>query len=209
MQARLPGPGLPRRTRAFADVDLSGVWLGTLTVPPVPLRLVFNLERAPDGGWTGTADSPDQAAFGLPLSSVEVDGHRVVVRLDAIGASFTGRCRAMVGRCRGSLSKGAASFPLTLEWQSEPLDYRRPQDPVAPFPYNSADVTFASEQPGVSLAGTLTWPEGAGPFPAAVLISGSGGQNRNEELLNHRPFLVLADALTRAGVVVLRYDDPR
>jgi predicted alpha/beta-hydrolase family hydrolase len=80
---------------------------------------------------------------------------------------------------------------------------------VAPFPYNVADVTFASEQAGVVLAGTLTWPEGAGPFPAVVLITGSGAQDRNEELpaINHRPFLVLADALTRAGVAVLRYDD--
>jgi pimeloyl-ACP methyl ester carboxylesterase len=78
---------------------------------------------------------------------------------------------------------------------------------VPPFPYDTLDVTFASDAPGVTLAGTLTWPQGPGPFTTVVLITGSGPQDRNEELLNHRPFLVLADALTRANVAVLRYDD--
>jgi pimeloyl-ACP methyl ester carboxylesterase len=95
---------------------------------------------------------------------------------------------------------------LVLEKQPGPLDYRRPQDPVKPYPYNCVDVTFANSDAGITLAGTLTWPQGAGPFRTVVLIAGSGPQNRNEELMNHRPFLVLSDALTRAGIATLRYD---
>lgn len=203
----LSGPVPSEGDAGIAEVDLTGIWLGTLPTAPTPIRLVFNLERAPDGGWTGTADSPDQAAFGLGISSVEVDGDQVTVRLDDLRASFTGQMSSDGGTLSGIFEQGGASFPLTLERQSGPIDYRRPQDPIAPFPYNSLDVSFASAQPGVTLAGTLTWPEGAGPFPAVVLITGSGPQNRNEDAFQHRPFLVLADALTRAGVAVLRYDD--
>jgi uncharacterized protein len=190
-----------------ADVDLSGTWLGTLQVPPIPLRFVLNVERAEDGSWTGTADSPDQSAFGLPITSIVVSGNDVVVRLDAAGLEFSGQLSADGQRLVGAVEQGGSSLPLTLERQAGPLDYRRPQDPVPPFPYDTMDVTFESEAPGVTLAGTLSWPEGPGPFATVVLITGSGPQNRNEELQNHRPFLVLSDALARANVAVLRYDD--
>jgi uncharacterized protein len=112
--------------------------------------------------------------------------------------------------CADDTTSGAPSIPqesTPLERQPGPLEYRRPQDPVAPFPYDTAEVTFPSEDPGVTLAGTLISPQGPGPFETVVLITGSGPQNRNEELLNHRPFLVLADALARANVAVLRFDD--
>lgn len=204
----------PARTEALPDsgvpvegVDVSGTWLGALDVPPAPLRVVFNLERGEDGAWTGTADSPDQAAFGLPLTSVVVSEDRVEIRLDEVGLEFSGQISADGQTLSGVARQGGASMPLTLERQPGPLDYRRPQDPVPPYPYQTLDVTFPSEAPGVTLAGTLAWPEGPGPFATVVLISGSGPQNRNEELLNHRPFLVLTDALARANVAVLRYDD--
>ena len=83
----------------------------------------------------------------------------------------------------------------------------RPQEPKTPLPYSSKDVTFVNEVAGITLAGTLTLPKGKGPFPAVVLVTGSGAQNRNEEILNHKPFLVLSDYLTRSGIAVLRYDD--
>ena len=191
---------------AVAALDISGTWLGNLALSS-PIRLVFNFEQSEDSTWRGTVDSPDQGAFGLPMTSVDVTGNRVEVHLADIGLQFSGRGSGDGQTLSGVVKQGGEVIALTMERQSAPLDYRRPQDPVAPFPYNSADVTFASDAPRVTLAGTLTWPQGPGPFPAVVLITGSGPQNRNEELLNHRPFLVLADALTRANVVVLRYDD--
>jgi pimeloyl-ACP methyl ester carboxylesterase len=199
--------GAPDAALPVVNVDLSGTWLGTLQVPPAALRFVLNIERADDGGWTGTADSPDQAAFGLPITNIEVTGNSVVVRLDPAALEFSGQLSADGQTLAGVVEQGGSTLPLTLERQAGPLDYRRPQDPVPPFPYDTRDVTFASAAPGVTLAGTLTWPEGPGPFATVVLITGSGPQNRNEELLNHRPFLVLADALARANVAVLRYDD--
>jgi alpha-beta hydrolase superfamily lysophospholipase len=206
----LPAPadaGAPDAALPLADVDLTGTWLGTLQVPPTPLRFVLNIERAVDGSWTGTADSPDQFDVGRPITSIVVTGIDVRVRLDSAGLEFAGRLSEDGQSLVGAIEQSGGTLPLALERQAGPLDYRRPQDPVPPLPYETRDVTFASEAPGVTLAGTLSWPEGPGPFATVVLITGSGAQNRNEELLNHRPFLVLSDALARANVAVLRYDD--
>jgi pimeloyl-ACP methyl ester carboxylesterase len=199
--------GVPDADAPLADIDLAGTWLGTLQLPPSALRVVLNIERAEDGGWTGTSDSPDQFDFGIPITSVAVSGDDVVVRLDSIGLEFSGRLSPDGQSLAGVVRQGGSTLPLTLERQAGPLDHRRPQDPVPPFPYQTKDVSFPSEAPGVTLAGTLTWPAGPGPFTTVVLITGSGAQDRNEELLNHRPFLVLADALARANVAVLRFDD--
>jgi pimeloyl-ACP methyl ester carboxylesterase len=151
-------------------------------------------------------DSPDQGGFGIPISQITVHGRHVDLAAAGIGASFSGDLSADGSQLSGTATQAGQSTPLTLLKQPGPLDYRRPQDPVAPYPYNSVDVTFANSDAGITLAGTLTWPQGAGPFTAAVLIAGSGPNNRNEELMNHRPFLVLSDALTRAGIATLRYD---
>jgi uncharacterized protein len=203
----LADAGAPDAALPLADVELTGTWLGTLQVPPAPIRFVLNLERTGDGGWTGTADSPDQGAFGLPITRIDVEGERVVVRLDSVSLVFSGQVSEDRQSLSGVVEQAGSREPLTLERQPGPLDYQRPQDPVPPLPYDTLEVTFPSEAPGVTLAGTLSWPEGPGPFRTVVLITGSGPQNRNEELLNHRPFLVLADALARANVAVLRYDD--
>jgi pimeloyl-ACP methyl ester carboxylesterase len=185
--------------------DIAGTWLGTLEL--VSVRVVVNIERDAGGNLGGTLDSPDQGGFGIPLSRVEVSGNLVTLAADSLALVFTGELSEDARQLSGTLLQAGESFPLSLERQPGRLDYRRPQDPLPPLPYESADVSFASDAPDVTLAGTLVWPSGAGPFPAVVLISGSGPQNRDEELLNHRPFLVLADALVRAGVAVLRYDD--
>lgn len=190
-----------------ASVDIAGTWVGTLQVPPAPLLVVLNIDRSAEGPWGGTADSPEEGAFGIPITRIDVSGARVVVHIDSIGLVFSGRLSSDGQTLSGMLEQGGDSFPLSMERQPGPLDYRRPQDPEPPFPYNEANVSFPSEEAGVTLAGTLTWPQGEGPFKTVVLITGSGPQNRNEELLNHRPFLVLADALARANIAVLRYDD--
>lgn len=211
--ARVSGPvetadaGGADSADAAADVDISGTWLGTLDVAPFPLRVVLNFERADDGTWSGTADSPDQGAFAIPISRVSVAGDRVDVTIDGAGISLSGTVSSDGQTLTAVATQNGSMLPLTLERQAGPLDYRRPQDPAPPFPYSTAEVTFPSESPGVTLAGTLLWPEGPGPFTTVVLLTGSGPQNRDEELFNHRPFLVLADALARANVAVLRFDD--
>ncbi|HKO94848.1 MAG TPA: hypothetical protein VJU61_27030, partial [Polyangiaceae bacterium] len=202
--AGAPDAAVPDAAVPIADVDIAGTWLGTLQLPGAPLRLVLNAERGENGAWTGTLDSPDQSALGIPITSLSVTGNRVEVRVDPGGIQYSGQVSADGQTLSGTFAQDGNAFPLTLKRQAGPLDYRRPQDPVPPFPYHTEDVTFASEAPGVTLAGTLTWPEGPGPFTTVALITGSGAQDRNEQLLNHRPFLVLADALARANVAVLR-----
>lgn len=196
------GPRAPR-----AGIDIAGTWLGTLQVPPAPLRVVFNIEPDADSSWKGTADSPEQGGIGIPITQIDVSGERVVVRIESIGVVFSGQLSNDGQTLSGTLEQDGDAVPLSMDRQLGPLDYRRAQDPLPPFPYREASVSFPSEDPEVTLAGTLTWPQGPGPFTAVVLVTGSGPQNRNEELLNHRPFLVLADALARANIAVLRYDD--
>jgi uncharacterized protein len=192
---------------ADPDADIEGTWLGSLVADGMPLRIVFNIEKgAPAASYTGTLDVPEQGYFAGPLTRVALDGRHLVVQIADIGASFVGDVAIDGASIAGLFGQGGQVLPLVLQKQPGRLDYRRPQDPVVPYPYESRDLTFTNAAAGITLAGTLTRPPGAGPFKAVVLVSGSGPNNRNEELLNHRPFLVLADALTRRDIATLRYD---
>jgi uncharacterized protein len=186
--------------------DVSGTWLGTITVDTTSLRVVFNLSRSAGESTVGTMDSPDQGAFGIPLDRIEVKHRHVSLTASSLGANFSGDLSSDGSTLAGVVTQTGMSTGLVLRKQPGPLDYRRPQDPIAPYPYNSVDVTFPNSDAGLTLAGTLVWPQGAGPFKVAILVAGSGPNDRNEQLLNHRPFLVLSDALARAGIASLRYD---
>jgi uncharacterized protein len=185
---------------------ITGQWNGLLTVPGAQLRLVANIARA-DTGYTATLDSPDQGAKGIPITSVRFADSTLTFAIAPARITYTGRLTPG-GTMAGTFTQGGRSFPLTLS-RGVPVKTRkaRPQEPVPPYPYKSEEVTFVNPAAGVTLAGTLTLPAQAGPYPVVVLLSGSGPQNRNEELMDHRPFLVLADFLTRNGIAVLRYDD--
>lgn len=188
--------------------NLSGAWQGTLDVQGTALRLVFHL--SPEGeGYTATMDSPDQGATGIPVDAATfVDGQLTLVA-EALQLQYQGTYQAEPEVIVGTFEQGGLSLPLTLERQVAPIEPEtRPQDPTDQ-PYRSADVTFPNESDDVTLAGTLTLPAEGRPEQVVVLISGSGPQDRNQELttFNHRTFLVLADYLTRQGIGVLRYDD--
>lgn len=188
----------PVAARAQSD-DPSGDWRGALAVGPVQLRVAMHL------GATSTFDSPDQGAMGLP-SHMSVDGRHVRVEVDGIGA-FDGELSEDGAHLNGHWMQGANTLPLSFE-RGLLAAAVRPQTPVAPFPYRSEEVGYDNAaRPGVHLTGTLTIPEGRGPFPAVLLITGSGAQDRNEALMGHQPFLVLADYLSRRGFAVLRVDD--
>ena len=124
------------------------------------------------------------------------------------GGEYIGQLSVERDAIEGNWSQGGASFPLLLDrTDAEALAPNRPQEPQPPFPYEVLDVEFDNPEAGIRLAGTLTIPAGDGPHPAVVLISGSGPQDRDETVFGHRPFLVLADYLTRRGIAVLRCDD--
>lgn len=179
----------------------AGRWAGAVEVPGMSLPVTIVLEKTAEG-WKGTADI--QGKTGLPLDEISVDG--AVVRFVMVGPPgkpvFDGRLEG--GEIRGTFLQ-RPSFPVTLTRKGDAARLARPQEPKPPFPYSAEEVAYTNG--GVKLAGTLTLPPGAGPFPAVLLISGSGAQNRDEELLGHRPFAVIADHLTRAGLAVLRVDD--
>jgi len=189
--------------------DPAGTWAGTLDAAGQRLRLVFHIDRDTTGALAGTLDSPDQGAYGLPLSAVEATGgDSVRFELRMAGGEYTGQLSADGASIEGSWSQGGGRLPLRLERSTvEATAPKRPQEPRPPFPYAAEDVAFDNPEAGIRLAGTLTVPQGEGPFPAVVLISGSGPQDRDETVFGHRPFLVLADYLTRHGIAVLRYDD--
>jgi uncharacterized protein len=196
------------------DVDPAGIWLGSLEAADSSLRLVFTVSAPGPSGRTGTLDVPEQGYIGGVLSRIEVKRRQVVLEVADLGLRFSGDVDAETDATpdagaqsiTGVFTQAGETLPLILRKQTSRPDYRRPQDPRPPFPYESRDVTFANEEAGITLAGTLAVPPGPGPFKAVVLIAGSGPHRRDEEIWNHRPFLVLADALARAGLVTLRYD---
>jgi pimeloyl-ACP methyl ester carboxylesterase len=184
------------------------IWEGKLsTGSGIDLRLVVRMQKTEDGRLVGKFESPDQGAMRLKLDSVSIEKTKLAFALKALGVTYEGKLNAGANEAAGTFTQGGARFPLTLKKTDKVTALNRPQTPKPPFPYKVEDLTYRNEAAGIALAGTLTLPEGRGPFPAVILISGSGAQDRDETIFQHKPFLVLADALTRRGVAVLRVDD--
>lgn len=187
--------------------DLEGSWAGTLKISSAQLRVIFNVSKNPSGNLTATLDSPDQGAYGIAVNEVVVkdDSIKFIIRL--VNGYYEGIYISDSLKIVGVWHQAGMSLPLELRKTEKVEKPNRPQEPKEPFPYRSEEVKFVNAEAGDTLAGTLTLPNEGGPFTAVILVSGSGPQDRNEELLGHKPFLVLADYLTRKGIAVLRYDD--
>jgi pimeloyl-ACP methyl ester carboxylesterase len=168
---------------------------------------VLRIERGADGRLRARLDSPDQGVAGLPVDSVTLKGRTLRFGLKRPRCRFRGELGEGGDEIVGEWTQGGQKFPLVLRRTDSADGPRRPQDPSPPYPYREEPVAYQNRAGGVTLAGTLTIPEGEGRSPAAILISGSGAQDRDEALFGHRPFLVLADDLTRRGIAVLRVDD--
>lgn len=187
--------------------SIEGVWQGKLSVSGIELRLVVKINKKPDGALAGTLDSIDQGAKDIPLDTVAFSNGTLRIELKSIGGVYEGTLNSAGTELTGTWTQGPNSLPLVLKRDAKLPEVRRPQEPKKPYPYNEEEVLYNNTQAGIKLGGTLTLPKDKGPFPAVLLITGSGQQNRNEELLSHKPFLVLADYLTRRGIAVLRVDD--
>jgi fermentation-respiration switch protein FrsA (DUF1100 family) len=188
--------------------EIEGLWLGSLQVQGgMELRLLFNISISPDGSVNATMDSVDQGAKGIPVDVITYKDGNLHLGVKSIPGAFDGTLKEDGKTIEGEWKQSGLTLPLVLSRIDEAPDTRREQDPIKPYPYNEEEVTYENKEAGVKLAGTLTTPRSEGPFPAVILISGSGQQNRDEEILGHRPFLVLSDYLTRRGIAVLRVDD--
>lgn len=152
-------------------------------------------------------DSPDQGAKGIPTESTKINGDSILIKIPAVRGFYTGKIFYDEMKIDGKWLQGGMSLDLTVIKVEKLEEAKRPQEPKEPFSYNSEEVLFENEKDNVVLAGTLTYPKDGNNFPAVVMITGSGGQDRNEELLGHKPFLVISDFLTRNSIAVLRFDD--
>ncbi|AEA45921.1 alpha/beta hydrolase family protein [Fluviicola taffensis] len=186
--------------------DITGQWNGVLKVQGTQLRLVFHITKT-DKGISSTMDSPDQGANGIPTTTTSFENSILKITIANAKIEYEGtfgKDNIIVG----TFKQGGQSLPLNLSQETiEKEKLVRPQEPTKPYSYYSEDVTFENKKAGISFAGTFTLPTKEGVFPVVILISGSGPQNRDEELMGHKPFLVLADYLTKNGIAVLRYDD--
>lgn len=187
--------------------SLVGVWQGTLKVSAVELRLLFRFAKDGETGIKASMDSIDQGAKGIPADTVSVDKGIVKVEIKRIKGVYEGTLSKDGATIQGTWKQGGPAFPLDLKRLDKEPDFSRPQEPKKPYPYLEEEVTYENAAAKIKLAGTLTLPKSDQPVPAVLLITGSGAQDRDESLLGHKPFLVLADYLTRRGIAVLRVDD--
>lgn len=181
-----------------AEPAPSGIWLAEFR----GVVLQFRIDQGPDQDLTGVFDSPLEGITDLP-TAITADGTNVTIAIPGAAAVF--EATVTTDSLSGIWKQGGAEVPMLFTRQAEPFTLVRTQEPQPPFPYESFEVRF--DNGPITLGGSLVIPEGAGPFPVAVLISGSGQQDRNESIMGHKPFLVLADWLARRGIATLRYDD--
>ena len=190
------------------ETGLAGIWLGTLVPEPsVELRVAVTLSESDDGALSGTLRSIDQSSPDIPLDVVDYSNGTLILEITSVGIVIEGSLNEESGTLDCKFRQNGASFPLVFSRVDAIPTFDRPQTPEKPYPYIEEEVTFRNEDADVTLAGTLTIPRTGGPFPAVILLTGSGQQNRDEEVFDHKPFMVLADYLTRRGIAVLRCDD--
>lgn len=187
---------------------VEGSWTGKLDVMGTQLNLVFNITKGADGAFACTMDSPDQGAKGIPAEITVTDGVKVKISMPALMAAYEGELKD--GMMKGTFTQSGMSFALDMKPGT--VERRRPQTPKEPYPYTTEEVTFTNTADNATLSGTLTYPVGfdgmkKGTVPVVIMVTGSGLQNRDEEIFDHKPFLVIADFLARNGIATLRYDD--
>lgn len=184
--------------------EITGTWNGALTLQNTKLPLVFRIS-SDNNSYKALMDSPQERVIGLEVESVKFENGMLSLSVPKLGVTVVG---AVNGETYTAMfTQGNFQQPLVMTRTSSSAAISRKQEPLPPYPYHTEEVKFPSVDSGVELNGTLTLPKESGKYPAVVLVSGSGTQNRDEELLGHKPFKVIADYLTRRGIVVLRYDD--
>ena len=197
----------PIQVYSSPDGEIEGIWQGTLKFSGMELRIVITISRNPDNTLTATYDVPEQNVTGVLVDKITYINGNVHFEIIPIEGVFKGKLIEDGKKIKGQWIQGGMTLPLVFERTLTKLIIKRPQEPKEPFPYRIEEVVFKNINANITLAGILTLPPSKGTFPAVLLLSGSGAQDRDEAVFGHRPFLVLADYLTRRGLAVLRVDD--
>ena len=198
------GAGARKPSDAVASAE--GVWQGALEGNGMRLRLQLHVSHDDQKQLVAALDSPDQGVSGLPAVEVSQKGAGFHFEIPVVGGVYDGTLNAAKVTITGSWTQNSVEQKLDFQRSDQLLELVRPQNPAKPYPYQEEEVIFTNGKAKISLAGTLSVPRGQRPFPAAILLSDSGPHDRDESLVGHRPFLVLADHLTRKGIAVLRFD---
>lgn len=182
--------------------EITGKWYAYTNMKRVKLRLVYDIQKDKDQ-YRATLQIPDQSEEIYP-SAIKYENRTLLISTPAAGITCEGRLQED-GSITGTIKQ--YNYPFELKLTRTPVLFKRPQTPQPPFPYLSEEVTFKNPESGITLAGTLTLPDTSGKYPAVIIISGSGPENRDGEQFEHKTFLVIADYLARHGIATLRYDD--
>ena len=201
-----------RQAATAAPVDsgaLVGDWYGALNVGTSVLHLKLTIKQETGGVMSAVLVSIDQGGANIPVTTIGAANDSLHLAIAMVGASFDGLIAGTgnAAEIRGTWSQGGMQLPLTFKRTGKPEEPKRPQVPTKPYPYREENVSYKNTAGNVNFAATLTLPSGSGPFPSVLLITGSGPEDRDETIFNHRPFLIIADYLTRRGIAVLRADD--
>ncbi len=189
----------------LAAQTITGKWYGVLEVQGTQLRLVFNVTEF-NNIFSATMDSLDQGAKDIPVTKTAFENAKVTFQIANAQIEYHGELKN--DKIIGTFTQGGQKFPMNLSRKAIAKEvHQRPQEPKGPYNYNSENIVFKNNTDNIILAGTFTYPKKGSNFPTVILISGSGPQDRNSEILNHKPFLVIADYLTTNGIAVLRVDD--
>ena len=184
--------------------NITGKWSGELKIQKTAIPIVFNIKNT-DQGYSATMDSPSQNVFNIKVDSITFKDSIVTISILKARIGYSGKLNDS-GVFKGNFLQGNNKLPLNLKRKSV-KENLRPQEPKKPYGYRVEEVSFFNREANINLYGTLTLPKNKNKFPIVILLSGSGPQNRNEEAFGHKPFLVIADYLTKKGIGVLRYDD--
>ncbi|NNM18997.1 MAG: alpha/beta fold hydrolase [Croceitalea sp.] len=182
--------------------DISGDWMGTLPIRDTELDFGFHITKN-ENSYSTLVSVPQQGPTDMDVKTTLFVGDTLKIADPTLQLEYTGVMVA--NEFEGNITLGAQTFPLVLKKGKIALN--RPQEPKAPFSYYSEEVTFMNKTDKIALKGTLTLPKKRGKFPLAIIISGSGPQNRDGAVFGHKPYYVIADHLTNNGVAVLRFDE--
>ena len=196
----------PVFTFSQTNQKATGNWSGTIDLPTAKLEMIFKISENESGKLVSKLDVPAQGAKDLPVADTKISGDSIFLNVAMILGKYEGKFTSD-STMEGTWKQSGMNFPLSFKKTQVVTELKRPQTPKPPFPYTSEDVEYMNPASGLKLAGTLTLPANAIKCPAVILISGSGAQDRNETIFGHKPFLVIADYLTRKGIAVLRVDD--